>query len=61
MVQAPGAGGEPAEKLFAFTTRSRLKGPWFFPHMLYATLRVRRQLKKTGDVVEHISEPSRGR
>jgi hypothetical protein len=43
--------GEPAEKLYAFTTRSRLKGPWFFPHMLYATMRVRRQLKHTGDVV----------
>ena len=42
---------EPAEKLYAFTTRSRLKGPWFFPHMLYATMRVRRQLKQTGDVV----------
>ncbi len=41
----------PDEKLYAFTTRSRLKGPWFFPHMLYATLRVRRQLKQTGDVV----------
>jgi hypothetical protein len=42
---------EPSEKLFAFTTRSRLKGPWYFPHMLYATMRVRRQLKRTGDVV----------
>ncbi len=41
----------PTEKLFAFTTRSRLKGPWYFPHMLYATMRVRRQLKRTGDVV----------
>ena len=41
----------PEEKLYAFTTRSRLKGPWFFPHMLYATMRVRRQLKRTGDVV----------
>ncbi len=45
------AAEEPAEKLFAFTTRSRLKGPWFFPHMLIATMRVRRQLKRTGDVV----------
>lgn len=42
---------EPEEKLYAFTTRSRLKGPWFFPHMLYATMRVRRQLERTGDVV----------
>ncbi len=42
---------EPEEKLYAFTTRSRLKGPWFFPHMFYATMRVRRQLKRTGDVV----------
>ena len=46
---------EPADKLFAFTTRSRLKGPWFFPHMLYATLRVRHQLKRTGDVVRWAS------
>lgn len=46
-----GAVDEPAEKLFAFTTRSRLKGPWFFPHMLYATMRVRSQLRRTGNVV----------
>lgn len=46
---------EAGEKLYAFTTRSRLKGPWFFPHMLYATLRVRGQLKGTGDVVEWAS------
>jgi len=44
-------GSGPDEKLFAFTTRSRLKGPWYFPHMLVATMRVRRQLKRTGDVV----------
>jgi hypothetical protein len=43
------------EKLFAVTTRSRLKGPWFFPHMLIATLRVRRQLKRTSDVVRWAS------
>ncbi|MGH9265526.1 MAG: hypothetical protein ACRD1D_12635 [Acidimicrobiales bacterium] len=49
------AGQEPTEKLYAFTTRSRLKGPWFFPHMLYATLRVRGQLKRTGDVVRWAS------
>ncbi len=46
---------DPAEKLFAVTTRSRLKGPWFFPHMLIATLRVRGQLKRTGDVVRWAS------
>ena len=39
------------EQLYAFTTHSRLKGPWFFFHMLYATLRVRGQLKRTGNVV----------
>lgn len=42
--------GQDGDKLYAFTTRSRLKGPWFFPHMLYATMRVRRQLKRTGNV-----------
>ncbi|HEX3425880.1 MAG TPA: hypothetical protein VHT30_07090 [Acidimicrobiales bacterium] len=47
--------GEAGEKLYAFTTRSRLKGPWFFPHMLIATLRVRAQLKRTGDVVRWAS------
>ena len=46
---------QPDEKLYAFTTRSRLKGPWFFPHMFYATMRVRRQLKATGDVVRWAS------
>ncbi|CAA9218027.1 MAG: hypothetical protein AVDCRST_MAG10-499 [uncultured Acidimicrobiales bacterium] len=49
------AASGPPEKLYAFTTRSRLKGPWYFPHMLYATLRVRRQLKGTGDVVRWAS------
>ena len=39
------------EELFAVTTRSRLKGPWLFPSMMRATLRVRRQLAATGDVV----------
>lgn len=39
------------EKLFAVTTRSRLRGPRFFPHMLIGTLRVRGQLKRTGKVV----------
>lgn len=46
---------DPGDKLFAFTTRSRLKGPWYFPHMLIATLRVRGQLKRTGDVVRWAS------
>jgi len=38
-------------KLFAVTTRSRLRGPWYFPHMMIASLRIRRQLASTGDVV----------
>ena len=38
------------DELFAVTTRSRLKGPWRFPQMMYATLRVRKQLKGTGVV-----------
>ena len=38
------------DELFAVTTRSRLKGPWRFPEMLYATLKVRRQLAGTGVV-----------
>ncbi len=45
----------PPEKLFAVTTRSRLRGPWFFPHMLIGTLRVRSQLKHTGNVVQWAS------
>jgi len=43
------------DQLFAVTTRSRLKGPWRFPQMMYATLRVRRQLRETGDVVRFAS------
>jgi len=39
------------QKLFTVTTRSRLRGPWFFPQMMIATLRVRRQLARTGNVV----------
>jgi hypothetical protein len=50
---ATGPAGD--AKLFAVTTRSRLKGPWFFPHMLIATLRVRGQLKEMGDVVRWAS------
>ena len=48
-------GPEAADKLFAVTTRSRLKGPWYFPHMLIATLRVRGQLKRTGEAVRWAS------
>ena len=43
------------EELFAVTTRSRLKGPWLFPAMMVASLRVRRQLATTGDVVRWAS------
>ncbi len=43
------------EKLFAVTTRSRLRGPWFFPHMLIGTMRIRRQLNQTGNVVRWAS------
>ena len=49
-----GTGGSVA-KLFTVTTRSRLRGPWFFPHMLIGTLRIRRQLKQTGNVVRWAS------
>lgn len=43
------------DELFAVTTRSRLKGPWLFPAMMLASLRVRRQLAGTGDVVRWAS------
>lgn len=43
------------DELFAVTTRSRLKGPWLFPAMMIASLRVRRQLAQTGDVVRWAS------
>lgn len=43
------------ERLFVFTTRSRLRGPWFFPSMMLATLRVRRQLASNPDVVRWAS------
>ena len=42
-------------QLFAFTTRSRLKGPWFFPAMMLATRRIRRQLQDSPDVVRWAS------
>ncbi|MEO6121919.1 MAG: hypothetical protein ABIW46_02530, partial [Acidimicrobiales bacterium] len=44
-----------SDQLFAVTTRSRLKGPWRFPQMMYATLRVRKQLRGSGDVVRFAS------
>ena len=42
-------------QLFAFTTRSRLKGPWFFPAMMLATKKIRRQLQDSPDVVRWAS------
>ncbi|HUR17880.1 MAG TPA: hypothetical protein VMZ51_02950 [Acidimicrobiales bacterium] len=42
-------------QLFAVTTRSRLKGPWLFPSMMLATMKVRRQLEAGGDVVQWAS------
>jgi len=47
--------GSPPPSLFAVTTRSRLKGPWFFPHMMRASMRVREQLAESGDVVRWAS------
>ncbi|MGH9158226.1 MAG: hypothetical protein ACRD1K_20855 [Acidimicrobiales bacterium] len=44
-----------SDQLFAVTTRSRLKGFWRFPQMMYATLRVRKQLRRSGDVVRFAS------
>lgn len=43
------------DQLFAVTTRSRLRGPWFFPAMMIASARIRRQLARTGDVVRWAS------
>lgn len=37
--------------MFAVTTRSRLRAPWLFPQMAFATWRVRRQLAKDPSVV----------
>lgn len=48
---APAPPAPETEKLFAVTTRSRLRGWWFFPHMLIGTLRIRRQLKRSSNVV----------
>ena len=43
------------QQLFTVTTRSRLKGFWRFPQMMYATIRVRRQLRESGEVVRFAS------
>lgn len=42
-------------QLFAVTTRSRLKGPWFFPAMMLASMRIRKQLQSSPDVVRWAS------
>ena len=44
-----------SDKLFAVTTRSRLRGPWFFPQMMIASLRVRAQLRRDTQVVRWAS------
>ena len=41
--------------LFAVTTRSRLHGPWLFPQMMIASLRVRAQLRRDTGVVRWAS------
>lgn len=46
---------ESSGQLFAVTTRSRLKGAWLFPSMMLATMKVRRQLKVGGEVVQWAS------
>ena len=51
----PVAEPQAPQKLFTVTTRSRLRGPWFFPHMMLASLRIRRQLARTGNVVRWAS------
>ncbi|HVL26546.1 MAG TPA: hypothetical protein VM390_00245 [Acidimicrobiales bacterium] len=43
------------ENLFTVTTRSKLRGPWFFPQMMIASLRVRRQLRRDTQVVRWAS------
>ena len=42
-------------EVVAVTTRSRLRGPRFFPAMLFATLRTRRQLRRTPGLVRYAS------
>ncbi|MGH9121006.1 MAG: hypothetical protein ACRDYC_03540 [Acidimicrobiales bacterium] len=44
-----------AEQLLVVTTRSRLKGAWLFPAMMYASGRIRRQLGSSTDVVRWAS------
>lgn len=39
------------DTLFAVTTRSHLRSPLYFGHMMLASLRIRRQLAATGEVV----------
>lgn len=45
----------PAEQLFVVTTRSRLRSARFFPSMMLASMRIRRQLAKTEEVVRWAS------
>ena len=44
-----------AERLLVVTTRSRLKGAWLFPAMMYASARIRNQLSASTDVVRWAS------
>ncbi len=44
-----------SDTLFTVTTRSRLRGPWFFPQMMFASMRVRRQLRRDTQVVRWAS------
>ncbi len=46
---------ETDENLFTVTTRSKLRGPWFFPQMMIASLRIRRQLRRDTQVVRWAS------
>lgn len=43
------------DRLFVFTTRSHLRRVWFFPSMMLATLRIRRQLSLSPEVVRWAS------
>lgn len=44
-----------SQDLFTVTTRSKLRGPWFFPQMMIASLRIRRQLRRDTQVVRWAS------
>jgi hypothetical protein len=46
---------EPYSDVFTVTTRSRLRSARFFPAMLWATLRIRRQLRRTNGLVRSAS------